>query len=587
MKPPRMNFRKIKISSDKNLYKSKFKTHDLQKLAAICELILKLNKFSNRSFQSQFCSFLSVCLVIFYLVSGLVAFPSRLNAQEDSLGKLKDVLLKKKRDSQPFNEKDLKVDLESLGLDNVDKKPNPDKNSSATSAINSQNNPQNKPIPILSKPSAAIDATKQNSGISANSDVKSNPAQSPSVLPVPTLAKQNEINGAKNINSQTSPSKADILEDASIAQQAKIKSVKVGAATKNQPQVKNVNDKESVDKNEPVVIKSDKKGCFVKKEIDIDEFELPKKPLKPKVKTSAKIVKKRPKVKTRRHKNAVFGIVKDVQKELDKPILETTNELDIQKRSQELQDLQTFYLQEESLNSDNSAIDQDFIAEGRILPRKKDLNNYIVEELPPIPILNRSRSYDNLHIPYVLTPKEKIDIMFSAISLGSVTFFNEAFKYVQNPNIYNDQGDTILTYALLIKKYPVIASVLAKGADPNLPNKLGHTPVEIAIEMIDFKALEMLANNNANLKYVDSFGRTYLMHAARVGFLPAVDLLVRRGIDVNVMDEDGFTALSIAYRHKKELIVQYLLKNGAKTWEEKKFIPEGQNLIQELENRWQ
>jgi hypothetical protein len=76
-----------------------------------------------------------------------------------------------------------------------------------------------------------------------------------------------------------------------------------------------------------------------------------------------------------------------------------------------------------------------------------------VDELPPLPILSRSRSSDNYHIPYVYTPKEYIDIMFSAISLGSVSYFNEAFKYVLNPNITNDQGDTILTYSLYLKKY--------------------------------------------------------------------------------------------------------------------------------------
>ena len=66
-----------------------------------------------------------------------------------------------------------------------------------------------------------------------------------------------------------------------------------------------------------------------------------------------------------------------------------------------------------------------------------------------------------------------------------------------NPNITNDQGDTILTYAIFLKKYSVISSILAKGADPNLPNKLGHNPVSIAIELVDFQALELLAKNKA------------------------------------------------------------------------------------------
>jgi ankyrin repeat protein len=52
------------------------------------------------------------------------------------------------------------------------------------------------------------------------------------------------------------------------------------------------------------------------------------------------------------------------------------------------------------------------------------------------------------------------------------------------------------------------------------------------------------------------------------------------------MDEDGFTALSIAYRHQKELIVRFLLKKGAKTWVEKPFEPKKQSLLRDLENRW-
>jgi len=65
-----------------------------------------------------------------------------------------------------------------------------------------------------------------------------------------------------------------------------------------------------------------------------------------------------------------------------------------------------------------------------------------------------------------------------------------------------------------------------------------------------------------------------------------VDLFVKKGVDVNAIDKDGFSALSIAYRHKKEVVVQYLLKNNAKQWNERKSIPQNQSLINELQNRW-
>jgi len=260
------------------------------------------------------------------------------------------------------------------------------------------------------------------------------------------------------------------------------------------------------------------------------------------------------------------------------------NEKKQQEKLRKFEELKNFYLSD--LIAKEDYWDDDLDEDEKIIPKRKELAPFALEELPPLPILNRSRTNENFHIPFVYTPKEYIDVMFSAISMGSISYFNEAFKYVLNPNITNDQGDTILTYALFLKKYSVISSVLAKGADPNLPNKLGHTPVSIAIELVDFKALELLEKNNADLHYKDAFGRTYLMHASRVGFLPAVDLLIKNNVGINDMDDDGFTALSIAYRHRKELVVQYLLKNGAKTWIEKTYNPQKKYFINDLNNRW-
>ena len=289
------------------------------------------------------------------------------------------------------------------------------------------------------------------------------------------------------------------------------------------------------------------------------------------------------------------NVKKNVKKKSEKPVLNLRQKLELeeskikeqeQEKNKNLryENLRNLYLKdllEKDLNLDEDLQDNDIIK-----PHPKTLAPFLLDELPALPILNRSRSQDNYHIPYVYTPKEYIDIMFSAISLGSVSYFNEAFKYVLNPNITNDQGDTVLTYSIYLKKYSITASILAKGADPNLPNQLGHLPVSIAIELNDFVALEMLAKANADLKYRDLFGRTFLMQASRLGFLPAVDLLIKSNVDINEMDNDGFTALAFAYRFKKELVVQYLLKNGAKTWVERPYNPQFKSFIKELNNRW-
>ncbi len=290
-----------------------------------------------------------------------------------------------------------------------------------------------------------------------------------------------------------------------------------------------------------------------------------------------------PKIETQT--NTKNNIKKNIlRSELERKERLALNAKEQQEKLKKFEELKNFYLSDLIVNEDSTG--ESFDDEEKIIPKRKELAPFAIEELPPLPILNRTRTPDNFHIPFVYTPKEYIDVMFSAISIGSVSYFNEAFKYVLNPNIQNDQGDTILTYAIFLKKYSVISSVLSKGADPNLPNKLGHTPVSIAIELVDFQALELLEKNNADLKYKDAFGRTYLMHASRVGFLPAVDLLVKNNLNINEMDDDGFTALSIAYRHRKELVVQYLLKNGAKTWIEKTYNPQKRYYMDELNNRW-
>lgn len=219
-------------------------------------------------------------------------------------------------------------------------------------------------------------------------------------------------------------------------------------------------------------------------------------------------------------------------------------------------------------------------------PIEKDINRYIIDEVPALPILSRYRTNENLHVPIIPTPYERIDSLFQAISMQNVGYFNSSYKYVQNPNVFNRQGDNLLTYSIIYKSYPTLISALNKGADPNLANKLGYTPATIAIELKDLKALKMLFDNGADINFKDKFGRNYLMYASRVGFLPAVDFFIKKGIDINAMDNDGFTALAIAYKNNRQLAIKYLIKNGAKTWAVDSFQPKSGSLMESLENRW-
>jgi ankyrin repeat protein len=426
-----------------------------------------------------------------------------------TLEEINNELNAKKAALEPFDQKDVKVDLESLGLDDLE-------------PVNIKNNPE------------TTDAK----------EIKKN--QSEEKLPNQIIPKAGEVNKGAAIKEKT----LEPLENKAKAAD----SIFVPAGS--------VNDENSQSKNN---------DNYVSK---IQNFLNNK--------------------SNRPQKSASSNTNKTIDKHLDstkKAVLKSHRQKKHEKEQQEkfkkLKELRQKYLIKINKSSSGKSDENFENIDDKIIPRRKEINPFISDEAPALPILNYYRSPDNLHIPAILTNTQKVTILFNAIDSGSVSFFNSAYKNVQDSNIKNQFGDTILTYSVLFQKHSIIASILAKGADPNMPNGLGYTPINIAIEMFDIKSLELLIENKADPGYIDGFGRTYLMQAARVGFLAAVELFTAAGVDINAMDNDGFTALSIAYRHKQELIVKYLLQNGAKTWIEKPYEPENQSLIRELENRWQ
>jgi ankyrin repeat protein len=271
------------------------------------------------------------------------------------------------------------------------------------------------------------------------------------------------------------------------------------------------------------------------------------------------------------------------RKKLEKKL--QASEAKEKKRLKELHELREKYLRD-AQNDEDGNFDQYLNSSEDVIPKRKELNRFANGEIPAPPLLSDYRMQNNLHIPLTTKPKERLDILFATIAIDSVSAFNEAYNYVRNPNVKNSSGDTILTYAILMRKYPIIASIIAKGADLDLPNALGYTPLQIAIELNDFKAVEFLVNNKADLSYIDSSGKNYLMYAARVGNLSSVDLLIKKGVNIDVLDNEGATALAIANRSGQNIVAQFLLKNGANPNAARIYEVKQNSIINELENRW-
>ncbi len=182
-----------------------------------------------------------------------------------------------------------------------------------------------------------------------------------------------------------------------------------------------------------------------------------------------------------------------------------------------------------------------------------------------------------------LTVKAKS--LFFAIKKGDVDKVKVLLKEGADPNLRDEEGWTPLNVAVLCRnkkaQKQIIAAMLGKKADPNsgtqskrkgdmsFPN--GMTPLMLASLFVDFDTAELLLKNGAKVDKVNDEGMTALM---LVGIYSGKDpkaktsvdlatLYIKNGADINHKDKSGMTPLMSAILSFNVQLTQFLLDKGA------------------------
>ena len=126
--------------------------------------------------------------------------------------------------------------------------------------------------------------------------------------------------------------------------------------------------------------------------------------------------------------------------------------------------------------------------------------------------------------------------------------------------------NAVLCWSILDNDGNQVQELLERGADPNIPNLDGETPLFLAVAESHVEVAHQLLAAGANPNHRDNEDYTPLFNVA-ASLLPGsdklADILLSAGADPNAMSEDGNTPLFLAARHGSYDFVQKLLEKGA------------------------
>lgn len=103
-------------------------------------------------------------------------------------------------------------------------------------------------------------------------------------------------------------------------------------------------------------------------------------------------------------------------------------------------------------------------------------------------------------------------------------------------------GDTGLHIVVARGDALWVRFLLQRGADPNIRNKKGVAPLQLATALGFVEGAEALVNGGANVNVADQTGETPLIAAVHSRNVPLVRLLLAKGADPDRSDNSGRSA---------------------------------------------
>lgn len=159
--------------------------------------------------------------------------------------------------------------------------------------------------------------------------------------------------------------------------------------------------------------------------------------------------------------------------------------------------------------------------------------------------------------------EEDSSFLLVASGKGELELVKAMLDSGADPNMTDRKGLTPLMYAARKDEQEVIKLLLARGADIDAKDKSGWSALMVAIKKDHPEMARLLLENGANPHIIDPTGWNALNLAAVEGYHEVARALLEYGVDVNARNVDKKTALMMAAKSGNPETVAVLIEYHA------------------------
>jgi ankyrin repeat protein len=152
-------------------------------------------------------------------------------------------------------------------------------------------------------------------------------------------------------------------------------------------------------------------------------------------------------------------------------------------------------------------------------------------------------------------------------------FTTDVAQFLSDPNVYRlteefinqtivEESESVLTHCIKLQNVAAVEVLLQCGADPNLHNRKGVSPISSAAHKGNLAIMQLLIDHGAIVNAVNQSGSTALIQACHFGHVEAARLLLNHHANADFANVKGTTALMRASQEGHVDITQCLLQAG-------------------------